>query len=118
MTEAIAFNSFPLQAGQDVDLNITVVDSDGVAKDLTGASLRFAMARGPGKTPVIDSAASPQTATYSITDAANGLVTVSMADTITDSLSGDYYYEVKVTDGAGAESITNRGWITVELSLT
>ena len=115
-----AYNSFPLSAGQDVDFVITVVDQNAAAVDLTGASIRFKMTYPNDKqgTALADTTDSPQTATYTITDAVNGVVTVSLADTVTDPLLGDYYYEMKVTDSAGDEGITNRGIITFEESVT
>lgn len=115
---SIAYQSFGLQQGQDVQLPITVVDSSGAAVDLTGASARFAMARDESSTPVIDSAASPQTASIAITDASGGVLTVTLKDTDLDGLAGDYYYECKVTDSGGNESITTRGWITMDKALT
>ena len=115
---AVAYQSFPLQQGQNVELAIAVVDNDAAVVDLTGASIRFAMARTADSTPVVDSNASPQTATITVTDASGGLLSVYIDDTVTDAFTGDYYYEVKVTDITGNETITTRGWITVETSLT
>ena len=116
---ATAYNSFAYSAGQDMDLNLTIVDASGNAVDLTGAIIRFVATKSNDLTnPVCDTAASPQTATYTITGEATGEVTITIADTVTDSFLGDYYYEVKVTDAAGAEGITNRGVLTFEASVT
>ena len=115
---SIAYQSFGLQQGQNVELPITVVDSAGSAVDLTGASARFAMARNTSATPVVDSNASPQTATITFTNAAAGLLTVAIDDTALDGLTGDYYYEVKATDSSTNESVIARGWITMEAALT
>ena len=118
MTTTVAYQSFPIQAGQDIDLKWTVTDKAGTVVDLTGASLRFVMARSKRSSAVIDSDASPATAAITVTDAVNGLVTVSLTDTDLDALLGDYYYELKVTDSAGNESVSARGIITVEHSIT
>lgn len=118
MTEAPAYNSFPLIAGQDIDLNFTIVDSAGTAVDLTGANVRFYLVTPNDRSAVLDSAASPATATITVTDADAGTVTVSLADTDTDALLGDYYWEMKVTDSDGAEGVTNRGIITFERTIT
>lgn len=116
---SVPYQSFGLQQGQNVELPITIVDNAGTAVDLTGATARFAMARSPiSSTPVIDSAASPATATVTFTDAVNGLVTVTIDDSDLDALQGDYYYELKITDSSMNESITTRGWISVEPALT
>ena len=113
---AIDYQSFTLQQGQNVELAIAVVDNDGVAVDLTGASARFALARNADATPLIDSDGA--TATITFNDAANGLLSVYIDDTVTDDFYGDYYYEVKVTDISTNETIVTRGWITVEAALT
>lgn len=118
MTEAVAYNSFPISAGADIDLDLSIIDSADAAVDLTNATLRFLATETNSGTAVLDSASSPQTATITVTDATGGLATVSLADDDTASLLGDYYYEVKVTDVTGIESVTNRGIITVEASVT
>lgn len=111
-------NSFGLQQGQDVILNNTIVDGSGDVLDITGATFRFAMARSPGGIAVIDSAASPMTAVCAIVSASDGTMTVTLKDTDLDGLEGDYYYELKMTDASGSESITNKGWISMQAALT
>jgi len=101
--------SFPVSSGDKVVLPITVTDNDGSAVTLTGASARFAMARDIGKSLVIDSDASPATASISIS---SNVVTVTIDDADTEALEGDYYYECKVTDSSGNEAVVARGWIT------
>ena len=113
---AVAYQSFTLQQGQNVELAIAVVDNDGAVVDLTGASARFAMARDAGATVLIDS--DTATATLTITDASGGLLSVYIDDSETDAFLGDYYYEVKVTDISGNETIVTKGWITVQAALT
>lgn len=116
---AIPFQSFSIVRGQNKDLRFTVTDNDDAVVDLSGASARFAMTRNPkSSSKVLDSDASPQTATIDLTDALTGIVVVSIDDAVTDTLSGDYYYELKVTSGAGIEVVVARGWISYELSIT
>ena len=106
-------------SGDELVLPITVRDNDDAIVNLSGASARFAMARKPSSTTTdIDSAASPATATVIFTDAANGLLTVTITDENTEALEGDYYYECKVTDNTGREAVTNRGWISFAVNLT
>ena len=95
-----------------------ITDNDSAAVDLTGGSGRFAMARSPADSAVIDSDASPQTATITVVTAASGTVNVVITDTNTESLLGDYYYEFKWTDSSGQECIVARGWITFLRNLT
>ena len=110
--------SFPLMSGTQHQLEFTVTDNDGAAVNLTGGSGRFAMARSISDTPAIDSNASPQTATITVTDAANGLVNVVITDENMDALVGDYYWEFKWTDSSGREAVIARGVISVDENLT
>ena len=119
MVEAPAMNSFSIVSGTHVQFEFTMQDDDGVAVNLIGGSGRFAMARNANATGnlVIDSAASPETATLSIIDAAAGRLNVVITDENTDGLNGDYYYELQWTDSVGRSMPTARGWISVEPNL-
>ena len=99
-------------------MDISVLDEDSAAANLTSATARFVMARTPTSSVLVDSNASPQTATVEFTSAVTGNVRVTMDNSMTASLLEDYYYELKVTDSGGREVVTTRGWITVEPSLT
>lgn len=118
MAQAPEMQSFPLMSGDQVQLEFTVTDNDSAAVDLTGGSGRFAMARSPSATVVIDSDASPQTATVTVISAVAGTVNVVITDTNTEALIGDYYYEFKWTDSSGKEAVVARGWMSYEKNLT
>ena len=107
--------SFVISSGEDVTFQVTVKDIDGVAVDITGGSGRFAMARNTGATAAVDSDAGSSTIT--VQDAGAGRVDISIADTMTDNLLGDYYYEFKWTDDIANELVVAFGWITVAPSL-
>lgn len=110
--------SFPAISGDELVLPITVKDNDDVIVNLTGATARFAMARHPGGAIVIDTAASPATASVAIgSPATAGVLTVTITDTTTDALSGDYYYECKVTDVSGQALVVARGYISFAINL-
>ena len=115
-----AYQSFAIQQGQDVDLSIVCSDDDGTFLDFTGMSGRFAAARDEDSTPVLDSDASPFTASVTLSSSSplDGVVTVALRDTDLDSLEGDYYYELKLTDSNGYETVAARGIISVEKALT
>ena len=115
---AVNYQSFQLQQGQNVELQITVTDTNGDAVDLTGASIRFAMARSQSSAVIIDSDTSPQTATPAISNATGGILSIYIDDVVMDDLLGDYYYEVKVTDASANEAIVTRGYMTVLAALT
>ncbi len=117
MAEAPDFQSFPVMSGDQVQLNFTITDNSGSAVNLTGGTGAFAMARTPSASPVIDSTASPATATINVTDAANGLLNVVITDEDSEALRGDYYYELQWTDASGRSVIVARGVITFEHNL-
>jgi hypothetical protein len=110
MTTAPEFQSFPVVSGDQIQLEFTVIDRNDAIVDLTAGSGRFAMARNVYDTTlVIDSDASPATATVSIVDPLNGRVDVIMTDETTDALVGDYYWEFRWTDILGREAMAARG---------
>lgn len=119
MVEAVSMNSFAVVSGTHIVLQFSVVDDDGNAVSLSGGSGRFAMARkaSSSSTLAVDTAASPQTATLTVTDAGNGLLEVAITDEVTDTLSGDYYYELQWTDSTGRSMPTARGYISFEDNL-
>lgn len=110
--------SFPVMSGEQLQLELTITDNAGSVVDLTGGSGRFALARTWADSPVIDSAASPATASISVVTPLAGRVNVVITDENTEALIGDYYYEFKWTDSSGREAITNRGWISFAGNLT
>lgn len=117
MTIAPDMQSFSVMSGDQVQLDFTVTDNDDAVVDLTGGAGRFAMARSASDSIVLDSNASPQTATITVTDAAAGLVNVVITDENTEALAGDYYWEFKWTDSGGREAIVARGIMTFEVNL-
>lgn len=117
MAERADPQSFPVASGEQVSLPITVRDNAKALVDLLGGSVVFQMARRPTGTPVIDSTASPATATAVLTDATNGLITVTITDEDTEILIGDYYYECKFTDSSGREAVVAWGWISFAQNL-
>ena len=110
-------DSFTLRQGQDATLTVTVTDTAGDAVDLTGASVRFVMGRNYTDSFAVDSNASPQSATATVSNGSGGIITVLISDTVMDDLIGDYLYEVKVTDASGNESVVTEGTITVKDTL-
>jgi len=107
-------------SGDQIVLPITVRDNADAIVNLAGMSGRFAMARRPGSTPVIDSGSSPATASivFDSSSPFTGLVTVTITDEDSEALIGDYYYEMKLTDSGGQEAVTTRGWISFAENLT
>ncbi len=104
--------SFPVMSGDQLHLEFTVRDNDDALVNLTGGTGLFAIARNPNAARVIDSSASPASATITVVDPVNGRVDVTIVDENTDDLYGDYYYEFKWTDSFGREAVIARGWMS------
>jgi len=91
------------------DFQRTLLDSDGVAVPLTGATVRFHMYDQMRTTAKIDGAAT-------ITDAANGVVVYSWAAGDTDT-TGWYWGEFEVTFSDGSiETFPNTGYTSIKVS--
>lgn len=99
-------------AGDDLLLTLTATDVDGNVVNITGFTIRAAVARRIGDTPVLSTEASPATITAAITDGANGVFTLAAADVDTDDLLGTYVYQCKLVDGSSDEKVVNHGYIT------
>lgn len=102
----------PYFAGDSLEITITVDDADGNDKDLSGASVSWALAEKPGGAAVLDGSSTG--VTVSVTNAATGEVTVTIAGGTTDDLVGSYYHELEVTDSAGDVDTVARGRFDVE----
>jgi hypothetical protein len=103
--------NFEIHAGDSRDIVVTVTDSQGGAFDLTGAAIAWQLARSAGSTsPAVSKSLGGGIA---ITDGPNGVFTVTLDPADTAALSGLYYHEAEVTDGAGNRSTVLSGVATV-----
>ncbi len=101
--------------GQDVTTwegNDLTINAD-VGADITSATINYSLRR-----YVWDTGGEVTKATggsgITITDAANGLFTIALADTDLDGLGGvDYYHECKVTTSGGLEYTAFTGTVTI-----
>lgn len=91
--------------GDDFVLVVSIVDEAGAAVDITGFTYEAV---------VLDSAgAVSATATASVTNAAGGLVKVSLTDVQTDTLSGRLNWKLTQTDAGSLVRTLLRGYITI-----
>lgn len=85
-------------AGDTASVLITV-RSGGERKDLSGADVRFSLARFAGEDPLVEKSLGSG---IKIVDASRGVVRVTVRSSDTDGLGGrtgeDYHYEVRVRD--------------------
>ena len=79
-----------IDQGSDFSLQLTVQE-DGTAKNLAGFSARAQLR------PTIDSSTLTATFTCTITDSANGILTMALPYTITENVGvGQYYYDLEL----------------------
>jgi len=100
---------FSMYSGDSKSLAITITDSDGVAVDLTGATVKYAIAASATATTKL---VSKQTGGLGITTASN-VATVPLVPADTASLAGIYYQECEVTDTSGNVSTALVGTVVI-----
>ena len=96
---------------EDKVLAFTVDNGDGsTAVNITGAEITWKAARHPQATAVV-------TKTGTITNAAAGQFTVTLADTDLANLDGVYYHEARMRDGSGNDTVVASGTLVVNKGL-
>ena len=111
-------------SNNDFVLSFTLYDDDATpvtVLDITGASLTWALshslsANNPNKTPLLIK--STAAGGITITDAPNGLVSVTISDADTEFLRGTFYHELELTDTSGNKSVQATGTITLLRNVT
>ncbi len=91
-------------SGDDLILEVTVLQPDGTAKNLSGATVKWELSRRPGTAAKI-------TKTATITGASTGVFQVAVDST--EDLSGDYYHEAEVIDSVGFVCTVMRGSVLI-----
>lgn len=93
-----------LTSGDDVTLEVTVVNTDATAKDITGATITWELSRRAGTDAKI-------TKTATITGATTGVFQVAVDST--GDLAGDYYHEAEMTESGGAVGTVMKGRVLI-----
>lgn len=105
-------------SGNDVELNYTVTDQAGVAKDLTGAqAVIFVIAPSAGKAGLVTKSLGSG---ITLTTPLQGKFRVTLVPADTEGLKGKpYYHEARVTDAAGKKVTVTYGILNLlENSIT
>jgi hypothetical protein len=109
-------------AGNQREIRYTVIDQDngGVAKDLTGISARWALARLSTSgdpitaTPVVTKDSANGSSEINITDPTNGKLSVFLLGTDSEPLAGDFYFELELyIDSTPFTLVVATGTLTV-----
>jgi len=94
-------------SGDTLRITFTVNNDDGNAKDLTGATVTWALAKKQGSTPLV-------TKTATLVTPASGVCRVDIAPADTADINGSLYHELQVEDAAGDVSTVIYGQFVVE----
>ena len=114
MTDKVQPQSLEVKSGDTLKLPITVVDSAGNPKDLTGVTATFIIARRVRSTALITKTVG---AGIVLTTPLSGVLTVTIDPVDSDDLHGTYYFECEVTDLVGDIATIAYGFITYQLDL-
>ncbi len=97
MTESA--QNFEIVQGNDADIGIVVRNSAGAVKDISGATIKFSIAKTRDDAPIFSKVTPTQ---IELTDAPNGLFTVHIDPADTTGLeSRVYVFEAETTDDSG-----------------
>lgn len=110
MTVKMQQDNFSIRQGDTATRVLTVLDTDDVAVNITGATLRLHI-RAKGSTT--DAITAP---TLSLTTPASGIatLTISATDTATLSAATTYLYEIEMVDSGGAITTPLDGLLYVQ----
>ena len=99
--------------GTDISFPVTVLDDAGAVVDLSGLTeINWILCRSATDARFkIEKALTGSG--IELTDAPNGIFTVSLADTETTDLVGRYYWEAQITDTAGAKTLVAYGTLEI-----
>lgn len=100
-------------AGDHADLQFTVVDADGVAVNITGATISWKCAADADSAAIVTKTTASG---ITITNGAAGIFKVALAPADTTSISGVYYHEAQMTL-SGAVTTVAVGKLTIEKTL-
>jgi hypothetical protein len=111
------YQDLTVVSGDDRTLRFAIVDPAGATLDLTGAqAVRWGCARLQANGNYVLPASVTKTLAngVAITDAAGGIIEVTLAGTDTAALSqGRYHHELELTDADGAVSTLAMGTMTL-----
>lgn len=99
-------------AGDDVELEFTVTDQDGVVANITGDTVRFGIAPLLRGQSILGTETSPATATYTLTNPSGGIFHVLIDGEDTADLLGVYRWQCELEDVSGGHQTILDGTIT------
>ena len=110
---ALSNQNFKMYQAEDKKLIFTILDDDNSAKDLTGASVEWAMTKENHSV----TKTSAETTEISLSENVATVIILS-ADTASIPNGKTYLHELRVTDADGISSVCARGKVRLYDSLT
>lgn len=102
---------FEMFSGDDFDIVVTVRDTAGVAKNLTGTTaVVWNLAKRAGGTALLSKTLGSGVV---LTTPLSGVLTITLAPADTAGLAGPYYHEVQLVDAAAKKMTVLRGTATL-----
>ncbi len=101
--------NFEMHQGNDKSIEVSVVDNDGDAVDVsTATGAQYELAKNQSSVVKV-------TKTLGAGISVSGsMVTVVLDDTDTEDLAGNYYHELEVIDAAGYIHTALHGWVDIK----
>jgi hypothetical protein len=92
-------------AGDTWIFDVTVVDADGAAYDITGATFKWALSRRAYGAPIVVKYSTASPPGIAITDAPGGVLRITVSPADTEGMpAGRYYHEIEMTESDGTLS--------------
>ena len=117
----MARGALKMYRGDTTSFTVTCSDDEGGVLDITGAVLWFTAKNNPTDTDAqaVFQHYSPSNGIV-LTDAANGIATITMAESDTSGLDGDttLYWDVQCVDALGGIQTLARSVITITTDIT
>ena len=110
---SVYVNNITINAGETFSLPLTLTNTDGLALNLTGYGISSYIRKHPESSVVVAGFG------VSFTDRTAGEINISLASTITETISeGRYVYDMMAISGAGIKSIVLEGNVLVRAGMT
>lgn len=106
--------NFTLDQGADNSLSFQWKDGNGAAMNLTGYTARCMLKRNYDEAPVISLALGSGISIAALT----GTITLSFSSFQTDTLSGNYLYDLELVSASGSVTRLVQGMVTISPSVT
>lgn len=106
-----------IYGGNDVAIDVSILDAVGEALDITGASLEWGMAPRAADDATLRKSTEGGGGEIDVTDPAGGLLTVYLDPADTAELHGEYRHELRMTDAVGKVTTLLTGTLTIRTSI-